>query len=232
MKLRQTIRAVFPMTIPVLTGYLFMGAAFGILLHSQGYNVLWAVLMSVCIFAGAMQFVAVDLLAAAFAPLSAVFITLMVNARHLFYGVSMLDRLKDMGKAKPYLIFSLTDETFSLYYSAEPPEWADPKVFYTCIAALNHLYWITGSAIGALIGSLLPFDTFGVEFVMTALFVSIYVEQWRSVYNRIPALIGLLGSLGCLLVFGPDNFLLPAMAVLILGLTLARAPVERGLGDR
>jgi len=232
LRAKKTLKAAFPHTIPVMTGYLFLGAAFGILLQSKGYSHLWAGLMSVTIFAGSVQFVAVNLLTGAFSLLNAFFITLMVNARHVFYGFSMLERFQDTGKYKPYLIFALSDETFTLLYSAEPPEGVRRGSFYFCIALLDQLYWIAGSITGALIGSRLSFDVQGIEFVMTALFVAIFTEQCRVHHNRIPAVVGLAGSALCLLVFGPERFILPAMLVLVLVLTLIRKPMERGLAQQ
>lgn len=222
----KTLKSAFPYTIPVMTGYLFLGTAFGILLESKGYSFAWAAIMSVFIYAGSMQFVAVELLSAAFNPLYAAFITLMVNARHIFYGFSMLDKFRGVGAKKPYLIHSLTDETFTLLCTAEPPEGAVPKRFYLCISVLDHLYWITGSVVGGALGAAFTFDTRGIDFVMTALFVSIFTEQFRNVRNRIPALIGLGGSVICLLVFGPQNFLLPSMTLLVAILTVFRRPLE------
>ena len=214
-----------------MTGYLFMGAAFGILLQSQGYNFLWAALMSLTIYAGAGQFVAVGLLTAPFAPVSAVLITLLVNARHVFYGFSMLDRFKEAGRARPYLIFGLTDETFSLLCSVTPPPGINRGGFYLAVTFLDHLYWITGCVTGGLLGSRLSFNVQGIDFVMTALFVAIFVEQWRSAQNRLPGLIGLTGSAVCLVIFGPGHFMLPAMAVLVIALTLARPLAEKRMSE-
>ena len=222
-------KAAFPFTIPVMTGYIFMGMAFGILLQSQGYNYLWALLMSVTIFAGAMQFVAVGILSEPFSPLSAFLITLMVNARHVFYGFSMLDLFKDCGRAKPYLIFGLTDETFSLLCTLPPPAGVSRGGFYLALTLLNHSYWISGCVIGAILGSRLSFDPKGIDFVMTALFVAIFVEQWRLPRNRPPALVGLFGTALCLIIFGPNHFILPAMGLVVLALTLGRSYMERRL---
>jgi len=224
-----TFKAAFPHTLPVMAGYICLGAAFGILLQNAGYDFLWAGVMSVTIFAGSMQFIAVNLLTSAFSLLNAFFITIMVNARHVFYGFSMLEKFENTGWAKPYLIFSLTDETFSLLYSVKPPEGISKGSFYFCIAFLNHTYWIAGGIIGALIGSQVPLDFTGIEFVMTALFVAIFTEQCRIRSNRIPAIIGIGGSVLCLLIFGPDQFILPAMVVLVAALSLIRKPIEKGL---
>lgn len=223
----KTLRAVFIHTIPVLMGYMFLGAAFGILLGSKGYHFGWALLMSLLIYAGSMQFVAIELLSADVNFLVAVLMTLMINARHLFYGISMLDKYRNMGKKKPYMIFSLTDETFSLICSADVPDGIDKNEFYFFVSLLDHLYWIIGSVAGGLIGSVLPFNTEGIDFVMTALFVVIFVEQWKSSSDHIPAVTGICCSLLCLALFGVDNFILPSMIVILLVLTLLRKPIER-----
>lgn len=222
----RTLAAAFPFTLPVLTGYLFLGMAFGILLQSKGYGVAYAALMSVCIYAGSMQFVAAGLLAGGFAPLQAALLTLMVNARHLFYGISMLDRFKDRGKAKPYLIFALTDETFSLLLSAQPPQGVDPSRFDLCVSLLDHSYWVAGSVLGALLGQALAFSTQGISFVMTALFVVIFLEQWQTRKGRVPALVGVGGAVLCRWIFGSEWFILPTMALLVAALLAGRGALE------
>lgn len=232
MKIKETIKAAFPHTIPILTGYVFLGIAFGILLQNEGYNFLWAGFMSLTVFSGSMQFVAVTLLGRAFTILGTLLITLMVNARYLFYGFSMLDKFKDMGKMKPYLIFALTDEIFILLYSLEPPKGISRKGFYFSIALLCHLYWIAGGIIGTLAGAQLFFDTTGIDFVMLALFVAIFTDQMRQKQNRLPGLIGLAASLLCLFAFGPDRFILAAMVGVIGILTFVRRPLERGMENR
>lgn len=223
----KTMRAAFPLTIPVMMGYVFMGMAFGILLSSKGYHFGWAFLMSVTIYAGSMQFVAIDLLTKPFNIVAALMMTLMVNARHVFYGLSMLDKFKRMDRRKSYMIHALTDETFSLLCAARPPEGVKPNRFYFYIALLNHLYWIAGCTIGGIIGTLFKFNTKGIDFVMTALFVVIFTEQWQSTKNHVPALIGIFASLLCLLIFGADRFLIPSMAAIFMGLAVCRRPLER-----
>ena len=223
----KAVRIAFPYTTPVLTGYLFLGLAFGFLLQSKGFDFLWAGFMSAAIFAGAMQFVAVTLLTEPFNPLSVFLITLMVNARHIFYGLSMTGKYRDTGRYKPYLVFGMTDETFALIHQAAPPEGVSQKFFFFLITLFNHVYWITGSVIGALIGTRLPFDAEGIEFVMAALFTAIVVEQLRTKINRVPCAIGLVASLSCLVVFGPERFMLPAMAAIVVCLTFARKPLEK-----
>ncbi len=224
----KALKAAFPHTLPVLTGYLFLGIAFGILLSSKGYPYGFAILMSVFIFAGSMQFVAIGLLTSGFHPLTAVIMTLIVNARHLFYGLSMLKSFQGMGKMKPYMIFALTDETFSLLLSAEPPEGVDRRWFSFFIALLDQLYWVTGSAIGGVMGWVFTFDTKGIDFVMTALFVVIFIEQWEKCRGRIPALVGVGSSVLCLILFGPDRFIVPAMLLMLLILTAFRKQLKGG----
>lgn len=227
MKTGTLVKKAFMVTIPVLTGYLFLGAAWGILMHSQGHGLPLAVLMSTTIYAGSLQYVAVGLLGGPFNPVNVLMITLLVNARHIFYGVSMLDKFKGFGKLKPYMIFSLTDETFSLLYATKAPEGADEKRFAFCIAVLDQLYWIVGGALGVLLGGSIPFEVEGIEFVMTALFVTILVEQLRQKENRIPAVVGLAGAGLCLALFGAGAFMLPAMVLLVVVLAVMRPTLEK-----
>jgi 4-azaleucine resistance transporter AzlC len=216
---RRALKAAFPVTIPVMMGYLFIGVAFGMLMAGKGYSFIWSILMSVFIYAGSMQFVATNFFAGSINWVSIVFITLMVNIRHVFYGFSMLTKFKNMGGKKPYLIFSLTDETFSLLCSANAPEGVNQNWFLFFIALLDQLYWVAGSALGGLIGSLIPFSTKGIDFAMTALFVVIFIEQWQSCEHHLPAVAGVLGSVLCLLLFGASNFILPSMILMVLILT-------------
>ncbi len=228
------VRAAFPHTVPVLTGYVFMGMAFGILLASKGYGPLWAFFMALTIYAGSGQFVAVGLMAGGFSPVSALFVTLMLNARHVFYGISLLERFKQYSRAKYYMIFALTDETFALLSAVPTPQGMSEERFSLAICILDHLYWVCGCTLGGVIGSAMPVSTRGIDFVMTALFVVIFLQQWRAKENRTPALIGLGVSVLCRLVFGPQWFILAAMAVLVLvfGLGRSRLGFERkGAGD-
>lgn len=224
---KNTLRYAFYKSIPVMTGYLVLGMGFGILLASRGYSFLWAMLMSSTIYAGSMQYVAVDLLSAGASFISAALMTLMVNARHLFYGLSMLEDYKETGKAKPYLIFSLTDETYSLVCAAKLPETIDRKRYYLYLSVLNQCYWVLGSVIGGLIGTLISFDFSGVEFSMTALFVVIFVEQWENAHNHLPAIIGVSVSLLCLFLFGISDFLIPSMAGITICLLLCRKWLDK-----
>ncbi len=226
-KLVYNIKAAFPYTVPVLVGYVFLGIAFGVLLSQSGYSPAWALGMSCFIFAGSMQFVCVDLLCSPFSPVSAALMALMVNARHSFYALSMLDRYRER-RFRPYLIFGLTDETYSILCSTEPPEGADRDLFYFLVTAMDQLYWITGTMIGAAAGRLLPFDTEGIDFVMTALFIVIFVGQWEDGGGRVPAAAGVGLTVVSLLIFGREGFLIPAMLMILLALTLLRGPIERG----
>ncbi|MCL2864525.1 MAG: AzlC family ABC transporter permease [Lachnospiraceae bacterium] len=217
---RKALRAALPLTIPVLMGYLFLGIAFGVLLSRIGYHVGWAFLMSVFIYAGAMQFVVIELLASPFGLFNALLLTLTVNARHLFYGFSLLEKFSISGKLKPYMIFSLTDETYSLLCVAESPQGVNRKWFRFFIAALNHLYWVLGSLLGNVAGTLLDFDYTGIEFAMTALFIVIFIEQWESTKKHLPALLGLGLSLLCLLLFGSENFVIFSMIAIFFSLAI------------
>ena len=224
---RAAPKAAFPHTVPVLTGYLVLGFAYGVLIAEKGYPVWAAALTSIFIFAGSMQFVAVGLLGMGFAPLGACLMTLMVNARHLFYGISMLKKFEGTGKFRPYLIFGLTDETFSILCDTDSPEGVDRARFMFWITLLDHSYWVLGTTLGAAFGSLVSFNTAGMDFVLTALFVTILIGQWRGAKNHLPALVGLGASVLCRLLFGRD-FIIPAMAAILLLVTLLKKPMERG----
>lgn len=213
------LRAAFPATIPVLTGYLCIGMAYGLLMANAGYGVFWALLLSLLCYAGSMEFVAVSLLTAGFDPVQALLMALMINARHAFYGLSMLEKYRGTGWARPFLVFSLTDETFSLVSTLEPLDGVTRRDFYFWISLLDYLYWQVGSVLGALIGGLLPFDTTGLDFALTALFIVLFLEQWRKRENRPAALIGLGCTAVSLAVVGADRLVIPAM-VLILAVLL------------
>ena len=227
---RTTLAAAFPVTVPVLMGYLAIGMAFGLMLQSIGYGVGWAALMSLAIYAGSGQYLGVSLLAAG-APLAqTAFLTLMVNFRHLVYGLSMLEKFRGMGLRKFYMIFSLTDETYALLSSAQAPAEVDEHDFFFTVALLDQSYWVLGSVIGSLLGAALGFDTTGVDFAMTALFLVIAVEQWQSAEKHAPVFLGGLGTLACLIALGPDSgrFLIPALGILVAGLMLLRPRLEDG----
>lgn len=221
--MKRVVKEAFLSTIPVMTGYLALGFGFGIILRSAGYGVLLAFAMSLLIYAGSMQYVAVGLLTGGASLLSVALTTLMVNARHLFYGVSMLSAYEKMGSARPYLIFSLTDETYSLLCTEHPRiSERERKTYCLLVSLLDHTYWVTGTVTGAVAGGLLTFNTEGMDFVLTALFLTVFLEQWLSTEKHVPALIGIGASLLCLLIFGAEGFLIPALALIALLLCLYR----------
>lgn len=215
-------------TIPVMAGYLVLGIGFGILLRDAGYGVLWALAMSLLIFAGSMQYVGVGLLAGGASMITAIITTIMVNARHLFYSISMIGKYKDAGRYKPYLVFALTDETYSLLCDGKTPEGQDANLYRFLVSLFNQSYWVTGSVLGNLLGAILPFSTQGIEFSMTALFIASFTEQWMVGKNHIPALTGLLCTLLSLLIFGPKQFLIPAMLLITVLLTFFRGKLDKG----
>ena len=217
---KQAIRAAFADTVPVMTGYLFLGFGFGILLDQNGFGLAWSVAMSLFIYAGSMQYVAVGLMAGGAGLLTTALTTLMVNARHLFYGISMVDAYRGARPKKPYLIFALTDETYSLVSQRRTPDGLSRHGYCFLVSLFNQCYWVAGSALGSLAGRLIPINYEGIDFVLTALFVTIFVEQWLSTKDHRPALVGLGSSAVCLLIFGADLFLIPAM-VLISGILTA-----------
>ena len=220
-KNKTVVKEAFLRSIPVMAGYIVLGIGFGILLRDAGYGVLWAFAMSLLIYAGSMQFVCVSLLAGGASLLAAALTTVMVNARHLFYSISMIERYQS-AKYKPYLIFALTDETYSILSDGTAPEGVDPDLYRLLVSAFDHCWWVTGSVLGSVLGSVIPFSTRGIEFSMTALFIASFTEQWLTTRNHIPALTGLLSTLVCLLLFGSDRFLIPAMLLITLILTLLR----------
>lgn len=223
----MNIRYALKRSLPVMAGYIVLGMGFGILLTSKGYSVVWAFLMSLLIYAGSMQYVAVDLLTGGASLISAALMTLMVNARHLFYGISMIDRYRGTGKKKPYLIFSLTDETYSLVCSGDVPEGIDQKKYFFWVSLLDQSYWVMGSTLGGVIGSMLTFNTAGIDFSMTALFIVVFIEQWKGTKDHASALIGVGASVLCLAIFGADNFLIPSMAAITAALTLLRGVLDQ-----
>ena len=209
------LRAAIPATFPVLTGYLCLGAAFGILLRTAGYGLNWSIFMSLICYCGSMQFVGVSLLTSAFDPFQALLMSVMVNARHAFYGLSMLEKYRGTGKVRPFLIFGLTDETFSLVSTLEPPEGVARKDFYFWVTLLDYLYWQAGCTLGNALGSLITFDTTGLDFTLTALFIVLLLEQVKKKENRAAGVLGMICTAVSLAVFGPDNFLIPAMLLLL-----------------
>ena len=220
-------RKAFLTSLPVMAGYVVLGIGFGILLRNAGFGLPWAFAMAVAIYAGSMQYVGVGLLAGGAGIVTTILTTVMVNARHLFYSISMIDRYKNAGKYKPYLIFALTDETYSLLCSGETPDGEHADLYRFLVSLFNQLYWITGCVLGSLLGAILPFPSTGIEFSMTALFIASFTEQWIRSRDHLPALTGLLSTLLCLLLFGPENFLIPAMLLITFVLTLLRGRLGR-----
>ncbi len=220
--LRRTLAAAFPHTVPVLTGYLVLGVAYGVLMQAKGYGAIWAFLMSAVAFCGSMQFVAITLLTTAFDPVGAFLMSLMVNARHLFYGVSMLGKYRGMGGAKAALIYLLSDETFSIVSSVEPPEGVEDKNFYLAVSLLDYFYWVGGTLLGSLAGQFIRFDTTGLDFALTGLFVVLFIEQVKNPKNRMSGIIGLVCTVAALAVFGADKLVIPAMVLVLVVLLLGR----------
>lgn len=214
MKLKA-FKAAFPYTLPICAGFLFLGISYGFLMGSRGFPVVYPLCMSALIFAGSMEFVTVDLLLSTFNPLIALVMTLMVNARHLFYGLSMLERYRDTGRKKFYLIFGMCDETFAINSSVEPPTGVDRSWFMFFVTLLNHLYWVAGATLGGVLGNVITFDTTGLDFVLTALFFVLFLDQWLTATGKVPAVVGVAASAVCLMALGPDTFMIPAMALIL-----------------
>lgn len=225
---KQTIKKAFWDTLPVMTGYLFLGVGFGIILQQNGYGPLWALAMSLFIYAGSMQYVGIGLLTGGASLLTAALTTLMVNARHLFYGLSMIEPYKGAGRRKPYLIFALTDETYSLV-SRKLPEDVERISYCFFVSLFDQCYWVLGSILGSLAGNL-PVDFTGIDFALTALFVTVFVEQWLGSKNHLPALVGVICAAVCLVLFGADNFLIPTM-ILIAAILVMLQKVKKEAQD-
>lgn len=228
-KYAKALKAAFPHTIPIFAGFLFLGMTYGIYMNVSGFSFIYPLLMSLTIFAGSMEFVTVSLLLGSFDPLQAFTMALMINARHLFYGISMLDKYNHVGLKKLYLIFGMCDESFSINYTADIPKDVDRGWFMFFVTLLNHLYWVSGAVLGGIFGSFISFNTEGLDFVMTAMFTVIFLEQLLKEKNHVPSLLGLGLSLVCLIIFKADNFTLPSMAAIMLSLTIIRKPLEKTL---
>ena len=222
-----TVRLAFLKSLPVMAGYVILGIGFGILLRSAGYGVLWAFAMSLFVYAGSMQYVGVGLISQGASVLTTILTTVMVNARHLFYSISMIGPYRNTGRCKPYLIFALTDETYALLCDGQVPDEETRNLYRLLVSLFDHCYWVTGSVLGSLLGSVLPFSTQGIEFSMTALFVAAFAGQWVAEKRHMPALTGLGCSVLCLAVFGAERFLIPAMLLITLVLTAARGKLEK-----
>lgn len=227
-KIKKAFIAAFPHTIPIFAGFWFLGLTYGIYMNVSGFSFWYPMFMSLTIFAGSIEFVTVSFLMGIFNPLQALAMTLMINARHLFYGISMLDKFKGTGWKKFYLIFGMCDESFSINYTADIPKGVDKGWFMFFVTLLNHFYWFFGAALGGIFGSMIHFNTEGLDFVMTAMFVVIFMEQWLKDKEHTSAVLGILLSLFCLIIFGADSFMIPAMLAILGVLTLLRGRIEKG----
>lgn len=223
----KALRAAFPHTIPILTVFLFLGMTYGVFMNVSGFNFIYSGLISLTVFAGSMQFVAVNLLLGAFDPMQALVMTLMINGRHLFYGVSLLEKYRGIGLKKLYMIFGLCDESFSINCSAEIPEGVDRGWFMFFVTLLNQMYWVAGTVLGGIFGSFVPFSTEGLDFVMTAMFAVILIEQLLNEKDHVPSLGGLVISVIALTFFGQDSFIIPALLAIVVFLTAYRGRYEK-----
>ena len=220
--LKRTLREAFIATTPVMAGYVVLGMGFGVLLSTKGYGPLWAFAMSGFIYAGSMQYLTIDLLTGGASLITAALTTLLVNARHLFYGISMVEGYRGMGKRKPYAIFALTDETYSLVCQDDHPTKEERHRYAFWVSVLDQIWWVSGSMIGSLLGEIIPFDVTGIDFALTALFLTVFIEQWLSTKDHSSAIIGVAASVLCVILFGGDNFLIPAMLSILIALTILR----------
>ncbi len=226
----KAFHSAFPYTIPIFAGFWFLGLTYGIYMNVSGFSFWYPMIMSLTIFGGSLEFVAVNLLLGAFNPLQALAITLVIQARHLFYGISMLDKFKGTGWKKFYLIFGMCDESFSINYTAVIPDDVDRSWFMFFVTMLNHFYWFSGATLGGVLGSLIKFNTKGLDFVMTAMFVVIFLEQWLKEKMHFTAIVGIGGSVICLLLFGSADFMIPTMVAILGLLTILKKPIERAGG--
>lgn len=226
--IKRSFLAAFPYTVPILAGFLFLGITYGIYMNVSGFSFLYPMLMSMTVFAGSAEFVTVSILLGEFEPLQAFLMILMINARHLFYGISLLEKYRGTGWKKFYLIFGMCDESFSVNCSAEIPEDADKGWFMFFVTLLNQTYWVTGATFGGIFGSFISFNTEGLDFCMTAMFVVIFLENWLKEKNHTSSVIGIILPVICLIIFGPDKFIIPSMLMIIAALTFLRRPLEKG----
>ena len=225
---KNLLKTVFIRTIPIMTGYVVLGIGFGVLLQKAGYSWIWALVMGLTMYSGTMQYVGVDLLSSGASIITTAVMALVVNARYIFYGLPMIDRYKNSGWKKPWLIFGLTDENFALLCSTEAPEGSSDHLYCLLVTIFDHCYWMIGCVLGVLLGSAMKFNTTGIEFVMTALFITVFVDQWRETKQHLPALSGIGVTLICLLIFGKENFLIPSMVLIVVVLSLFRKIIDSG----
>ena len=225
-KALKALKWAFPYTIPIFAGFWFLGIAYGIYANASGFSFVYPLIMSMTIYGGSLEFITVSMLLSPFAPVQTLIMAIMIQARHLFYGISMLDKFKGLGWKKYYLIYGMCDETFSINYSAAIPKDVDRGWFYFFVTLLNQIYWVSGATIGGLMGDLISFDTKGLDFAMTALFVVIFLDQWLKEKHHMSAWIGLISSVVCLILFGTDDFMIPTMICILVLLTAFRKPIE------
>lgn len=225
-KIINAFKAAFPLTLPVMVGYVVLGMSYGILMSKVGYGALWGFSLSFFVYAGSLQYVGIALLSSPFNPAYTLLISLAVNARYIFCGISMLEKFKDLGKLKPYMIFTLSDETYSLLSVVKVPEGVDKKWFYFFISGLNQFYWVGSTVVGALLGFVLHFNTEGMDFALTALFTVLFIDQWQQTKNHTPALVGVIASAICLLIFGPGQFMIPALVLIAIILSIFKERIE------
>mgnify|MGYP001181821594 FL=1 len=223
---RRALAAAFPHTVPIFAGFWFLGLAYGIYMNVSGFGFWYPMLMSLTIFGGSLEFVAAQMLLSPFAPLQTLLVALMIQARHLFYGIAMLDRYRGLGWKTYYLIFGMCDESFSINCTAQIPPDVDRGWFYVFVTLLNQIYWVSGATLGGLAGALLDFNTQGLEFVMTAMFVVIFLEQWKKEKSHLTGYLGLGAAAICRVLFGADSFLIPTMGCILVLLAVLRRPVE------
>lgn len=223
----KALKCAFPHTLPILAGFLFLGMGYGIYMNSAGFSFVYPLLTSIFVFGGSLEFLAVSMLLAPYAPLQTFLLALIIQARHLFYGISMLEKYKNMGWKKFYLIFGLCDETFSINFSVDIPEGVDKGWFMFFVTLLNQIYWVTGATVGGLLGSVLKFSTNGIEFIMTAMFVVIFMEQWMKEKQHISSIVGLISTILCRYVFGKDNFMIPSMICILISLFIFKKKIEK-----
>ena len=228
--LSTAFKAAFPHTIPIMAGFLFLGMSYGIYSSANGFSFVYPLLTSMLVFGGSLEFVTVSMLLGSFAPLQTFLMALLIQARHLFYGITMLNKYKGTGIKKFYLIFGMCDESFSINCSVNPPDDVDKGWFMFFVTILNQFYWVFGATIGGILGSVINFNIKGIDFVMTSMFVVIFLEHWLGAKKKQPAIIGLLTAVACLVIFGKNSFLIPTMACIIILLTIFRKPIE-GKGD-
>ncbi len=226
-KIKRAFTAALPRTLPVFAGYCFLGMTYGIYLNTSGLPFWFTIIMSLFIFSGSAEIIAVGLMLEQFNPINALVIALMTGARYLFYGISMLDKFRGTGAKKFYLIYGTVDESFSINYQTVLTPDVDRGWFYFFVTLLDHFYWVFGANMGNLLGSFIRFNTEGLDFVMTAMFVIIFMNQWMSEKKHLSEIIGLAVSLVCLIIFGAESFIIPTMIAILAVLTLAKKPLEK-----